>query len=139
MQGMQYVGARAKVTPVRSEQAAAGKKRQGLANEQTTDREIRVKELYEKLARHEDYILKTSEWKRAAYDLQSFANCTNANAIDNELCWWGTPGEQGKWINQYFEFVKTGSRTLHIRVKAKAKPARKGKAKVTQATIPGLE
>lgn len=139
MQGMQYTSRRAKVTPVRADRASEGKLRQGLGNERTVDREIRVKELHAKLVKSEDYVLKTSEWKRAAYDLQSFSNCTNANAVDNELCWWGTPGPQGEWILEYFEFVKTGARTLHIRVKAKTKPARKGKAKVAQATLPGLE
>lgn len=140
MQAKQYTVKRANATPVRPDRAQEGKKSTGRSNEWTMDREIRVKALHSKLSGNEDTILKTKQVKEAAYNLPCFENM-EAPAIDNEICWWGAPSPEGAWIGEYFEFIRTGKKCLHIRVKAKAKAApapRKGKAKAVKATQQAL-
>lgn len=117
--------------------AEQGEKSTGQSNEWSIDRETRVRALHAKLAQNEDVILRTKQVKEAAYDLPCFDNM-KAPAIDNEICWWGAPSSEGVWIGEYFEFIRTGKKCLHIRVKAKAAKAapaaRKGKAKAKAAT-----
>ncbi len=143
MQGKQYSVKTASATPVRKKQATVGAKSTGQIPYQTVTRELRVKAVYAALAGNSDKILTADQFKQVACSLNEFSNMTNHKAIGNEVCWWGAECPESKWIRDYFEFIRTGDKVMHIKVKATAKtvapvapakaPARKGKAKATKA------
>lgn len=143
MQGQQYTVKRAASVPVRKEAAEKGLKSTAKIPCDTPDNRARVEAIYKALSDKAGQLVKTSQVKEVATTLPEFSNMTNAAAVGNYVCWMGTECPETEWIREFFEFVATGKRIMHIRVKAKAAkaaPARKGKAKAkataTQQKLP---